>query len=125
MLTLPLERKTPQPMQLKETNMQYKTIALELLRGRTELYEELRLTHRLLPTLEDLATDLKASHESWKQTLAEAKPGSEPRQLASEALEMALKELEDRLRVAFPLDEQEPLSLEMAMAFVQSHTSNG
>jgi hypothetical protein len=42
------------------------------------------------------ATELKASHETWKQTLAEAKPGSEPSQIASEAMEMALKELEDR-----------------------------
>jgi hypothetical protein len=112
-------------MQLKETSMQYKTITLELLRARTELYEQLRLTHKLLPTLETWATELKASHENWKQTLAEAKPGSEPSQLASEALEMALKELEDRLPPAVPGDEKAPLSLEEAMAFVQSHTSNG
>ncbi len=105
--------------------MQYKTIALELLRERTELYEQLRLTHKLLPMLEIWAAELKASHENWKQTLAEAKPGSEPNQLASEAMEMALKELEDRLPPAVPGDEQAPLSLEKAMAFVQSHTSNG
>ena len=105
--------------------MKYKTMALELLRERTEMYEELRLTRRLLPTLDDLATDLKASHEAWKQTLAAAKPGSEPNQLASEAMEMALKELEGRLSPAVPGDEQAPLSLEKAMAFVQSHTSNG
>jgi hypothetical protein len=112
-------------MQLKEISMPYKTIVLELLRERTELYEQVRLTHRLLPTLETCATELKASHESWKQVLAEAKPGSEPSQLASEAMEMALKELEDRLAPAVPGDEKAPLSLEKAMAFVQSHTSNG
>jgi hypothetical protein len=112
-------------MQLKETSMKYKTMALELLRERTELYEQLRLTHKLLPTLETWATELKASHQNWKQALAEAKPGSEPSQIASEALEMALKELEDRLPLAFPRDGQEPLSLEKAMAFVQRHTSNG
>ena len=105
--------------------MQYKTMALELLRERTDLYEQLRLTHRLLPTLETLGTELKASHESWKQVLAKAKPGSEPSQLASEAMEMALKELEDRLPPAVPGNEQASLSLEKAMAFVQSHTSNG
>jgi hypothetical protein len=125
MLTLPLYPRILYPLQLKETNMQYKTMALELLRERTELYEQLRLTHRLLPTLESLAREMKASHQTWKQTLAAAKPGSEPSQLASEALEMALKELEDRLPPAVPGDEQEPLSLEKAMAFVQSHTSNG
>ncbi len=105
--------------------MQYKTIVLELLRERTELYEQLRQTRRLLPTLKTCARELKASHETWKQTLAEAKPGSEASQLASEALEMALKEMEDRLPSVSPRDEQEPLSLEKAMAFVQSHTSNG
>ena len=105
--------------------MQYKTITLELLRERTELYEQLRLTHKLLPTLETWAAELKASHENWKQTLAAVKPGSEPSQLASEAMEMALKELEDRLASVSPPEEQEQLSLEKAMAFVQSHTSNG
>jgi hypothetical protein len=118
------DQKQPQPKQLKEISMQYKTMALELLRERTELYEQLRLTHQLLPTLETLATELRASHETWKQTLAGAKRGSEPNQLASEALELALKELEDRLP-AIPGDEQEPLLLEKPMAFVQSHTSNG
>ncbi len=105
--------------------MQYKTMALELLKEKTELYEELRLTHRLLPTLETLGTELKASHKKWEQVLAVAKPGSEASQLASEALEMALKELEDRLASVSPPEEQEQLSLEEAMAFVQSHTSNG
>lgn len=105
--------------------MQYKTMALELLTERTELYEQLRLKHRLLPTLETWAKELRASHEKWKRTLGAAKPGSDPSQLASEALEMAIKELEDRLPPGFPRDEQEPPSLEKAMAFVQSHTSNG
>ncbi|HEX4053858.1 MAG TPA: hypothetical protein VHX86_06305 [Tepidisphaeraceae bacterium] len=105
--------------------MQYKTIILELLRARTPLHEQLRLTHELLPTLEIWATELKASHESWKQVLAEAKPKSEPSQLASEAMEMALKELEDHLASVSPQEEQEQLSLEKAMAFVQGHTLNG
>jgi len=111
-------------MELKEISMQYKTVALELLRERTELYEQLRLTHQLLPTLETLATELKASHENWKQTLAEAKPGSQPSQIASEALEMALQELENRLPSVSPRDDGEPLSLDEAMAFVKSHTSS-
>lgn len=105
--------------------MQYKTIVLELLRENPKLHEQMRQTHRLLPTLETLAKELKASHETWKQTLAAAKPGSEPSQLASEALELALKELEDRLASVSPPEEQEQLSLQEAMAFVQSHTSNG
>ena len=105
--------------------MQYKTIALELLRERRELYQQLRQAHTLLSTLETCATELKSSHEVWKETLAKAKPGSEPSQIASEALEMAIKELEDRLPPVSPPDEGEPLSLDKARAFVRSHTSNG
>jgi len=107
--------------------MQYKTMALELLRERTELYEQLRLMHRVLPTLETWATELKASHEKWQQTLSAAKPDSQPNQIASEALELALEELADRLpTVSRPTASppNEPLSLDNAMAFIQSHTSS-
>ena len=102
--------------------MQYKTIVLELLRERTELHEQLRLTRRLLPTLETCAKELKASHEEWKETLAKSNPGSDPIQIASEALELAIRELEERLPSVSPQDDQEPLSLDQAMAFVRSHT---
>ena len=105
--------------------MQYKTIVLELLKQRTELHEQLRLTRRLLPTMETCAKELKASHEAWKETLSQAMPGSEPSQIASEALELALNELEDRLPSALNLDEDEVLSLDKAMAHIQSHTSRG
>lgn len=105
--------------------MQYKTIALELLKERTALYEQLRLSHSLLPTLDAYAKELKASHETWKETLAKAKPASQPSQIVSEALEIALKELENRLPTVSPRDDEEPFSLDEAMAFVKSHTSNG
>jgi hypothetical protein len=85
--------------------------------------EQLRLTRRLLPTLETCARELKASHETWKETLAQAKPGSDQSQIASEALEMALRELEDRLPSVSAPDDREPLSLDKAMAFVRRHTS--
>src|SRR5476651_2469637 len=98
--------------------MQYKTIVHELLQQRTELHEQLRLTRRLLPTIETCATELKASHEAWKETVSQANPGSEPSQIASEALEMAVRELEDRLPAELPADDQEALSLDAAMAFV-------
>ncbi len=103
--------------------MQYKTIVLELLQQRPRMHEQLRLTRRLLPTLETCAKELKASHEVWKETLSQAKPGSDPTQIASEALEMALKELEDRLPSASPRDDSEAPSLDKAMAYVRSHTS--
>ena len=58
----------------------------------------------------------------WKDLLSEAKPGSDASQIESEALELAIKELEDRLPSASKADEPEPLSLDQAMAFVASHT---
>ena len=103
--------------------MQYKTIVLELLKERPELHEQLRLTRRLLPTLETCAKELKVSHETWKQTLVRANPASDPSQIASEAMELAIKELEDRLPNVSAADDS--LSLDQAMALVASHTSRG
>jgi hypothetical protein len=105
--------------------MQYKTIVLELLRERTELHEQLRLTRRLLPTLETCSQELKASHETWKETLAQANPGSDSYQISSEAMEIAVQELVDRLPALSPPDEPEPLSLDQAMSFIKSHTPKG
>ncbi len=102
--------------------MLYKTMVLELLHQRPEVQEQLRRTRRLLPTLELYARELKTRHEAWKELLSEAKPGSHPSQVASEALEMALKELKDRLPSGSPPDETAPPSLEGAMAFVRRHT---
>ena len=102
--------------------MLYKTMVLELLHQRREMQEQLRRTGSLLPTLERYAQELKTSHEAWKEALSQTKPHSDPNLIASEALEIALKELEDRLPSASPADETAPLSLEGAMAFVRRHT---
>ncbi len=100
--------------------MQYMTIVLELLRERKELHEQLRLTRRLLPTLERCALELRESHFAWTDHLLEMNPDRDRTQIASEAMEIAVKELEDRLPSALPPDDQEPLSLDKAMAFIQS-----
>ncbi|HLJ45705.1 MAG TPA: hypothetical protein VKU01_06850 [Bryobacteraceae bacterium] len=102
--------------------MQYKTIVHELLQQRTELHEQLRLTRRLLPTIEACARELKASHEEWKETLSQARPGSHPIQIASEAMEIAVKELQDHLQA---VSDDETLSLDAAMAFLRNPTSRG
>ena len=99
--------------------MQYKTIILELLQQRPELHKQLRSTRRLLPTMELWAKEFKDCHETWKGTLAQAKPGSDPSQIASEALEIALQETEMRLLSDFPPNESETLSLDPA----SSHSS--
>jgi hypothetical protein len=105
--------------------MQYKNIVLELLQQRQELHDQLRNYRKLLTTMEKYARELKTSHEAWKETLAQERPGSSQDQIASEALEIALKELEDRLPPASHLSDNETLSLDAAMAFIRSHTSRG
>ena len=118
-----LNRQLKPLVRRKEANMQYKTIVLEMLQQRTELHEQLRSTRQLLSTVEAWAKELKDRHEAWKDTLLQAKPSSEPNQIASEALEMALSEMETRLPSATLQDETETPSLDQAMAFVKSHSS--
>ena len=103
--------------------MQYKTIVLDLLQQRPEIHEQLRMSRKLLPAMEQYATELKASHEAWKETLNHERPGSDPSQIASEAMELALKELEDRLPSASQPDGNEALSLDAAMASIRDRSS--
>ena len=77
--------------------MQYKTIILELLQQRPQIHEQLRRERKLLTTLEFYAKELKDSHEDSMEQLHQLRPGSEASQISSEAMEMALKEMEDRL----------------------------
>jgi len=101
--------------------MQYKTMSLELLKQRPQLYEQLRKERKLLAAMETLALHLKSRHEAWKEQLAQIasqiRPGTEPHQLASEALEIALQEVQGSLPDASP-EENEELSLDQAMAYV-------
>jgi hypothetical protein len=105
--------------------MQYKTIVHELLLTRPEMHEQLRKERKLLTTLEFYAKELKTSHEAWKELLDQAKPGSDQSQIASEALEIALKGLEDRLPSVSETSEEEAISLDEAMAYLRNHTSRG
>ena len=99
--------------------MQYKTITMELIQEQPELYEQLRSSKRLLPAIDAYATELKDSHEAWKDQLGRANPNSDPRQVASEAMELAIQDLQRRLPCASPMDEAEPLSLDAAMSFLR------
>jgi hypothetical protein len=99
--------------------MHYKTIILELIQQRPEMHEQLRQERKLLTTMEMYARELKQSHEAITQQLRQASPESEPSQISSQAFEMALKEMEDRLSPASAVDDQE-LSLDAAMAHVRS-----
>ena len=88
--------------------MQYKTIVLELLRDHPEAHQQLSSRRTLLPTIELYARELKASHEAWAECLRRAMPGRGGIQITSEALEIALWELENSLRAEFSPGESEP-----------------
>lgn len=103
--------------------MQYKTIVLQLLEQQPELYNQLRRQRQLLPKLEAYSQQLKTLHEDWKANLSQAMPQSDPAQISSEALEMALKDFEDRLPTVSRQEEDTPLSLDKAMAFVRTRSS--
>ena len=102
--------------------MHYKTIVLELLEQRTQLHEELRKTRQLLPTIEALATELREHHLALTESLSQAHPSDNQSQIPSQALELAVKELEDRLPSVSNQDGDETLSLDEAMAHILSHT---
>jgi hypothetical protein len=102
--------------------MQYKTIVLQLLEQRPEIYDPLRRQRQLLPAMEHYARELRSLHLAWKETLTQARPGSDDSQIGSKALELALKDLEDRLSSGSPRDGQEALSLDQAMAYVRTHS---
>ncbi|HEX7379311.1 MAG TPA: hypothetical protein VF278_19470 [Pirellulales bacterium] len=103
--------------------MLYKTIVLELLEDRTELYQQLKNTRMLRSTMESLAMELKSLHLSWRETLSQARPGSDPSQISSEAMELALKNLEDCLPSVSPPSADPELSIDAAMAYIKSPTS--
>ena len=102
--------------------MQYKTIVLDLLQQNPELHEQLKSQRLLLPTMEQYAGELKESHETWKDRLFAEKPESDPSQIASEAFEIAIKELEDRLLPGSPAAADETLSLDLPMAHLRRHS---
>ncbi len=102
--------------------MQYKTIVLELFEQRPKLEAQLRQHRLMLTTVEQYALELKKNHEAWQETLRQSRPDSDPSQIANEALELAVKELQDRLPAELPEDQSSPLSLDAAMAFLRRHT---
>jgi hypothetical protein len=105
--------------------MQYKTIIYEMLQQRPQMHDQLRKSRKLLPTLELYAKELKTSHEAWRDMLLQMRPRSNQSQIASEALELALKQMEDRLPSALSQDGNESQVLDAAMLFLRRPTSRG
>lgn len=102
--------------------MQYKTIVLEMLQDRPALHQQLRSTRTLFQALDEYASALKTSHTRWMEQLRGQRPGSEESQLSSEALELALEDLQESLPPESAADEGEGPSLDGAMAFLSRHT---
>lgn len=105
--------------------MHYKTIALELLEQQTELHDRLKKERRLKPVMEMCARRLRESHLAWQERLAEARPQSDPAQIASEALELATQELVSHLPSAPQVGDDIDLSLDEAIASIRHPTSRG
>ncbi|MFZ1932668.1 MAG: hypothetical protein WCB27_25365 [Thermoguttaceae bacterium] len=103
--------------------MQYKTIVHELLQQRPAMHEQLRKERKLLPALEMYSRELRMSHEAWQEMLSRMWPGSDRNQIASEAFELALKEMEDRLPTDSSQDGSEPQFLDTAMLFLRRRMS--
>ena len=98
--------------------MLYKTIVLELIQDRPQMHEKLRQRRQLLATVNRYSKELMASHEELKTQLAQANPDSDPALIASQAVELAIQELVDRLpSESTPSDEE--LSLDEAIAHIR------
>jgi hypothetical protein len=104
-----------------EDTMQYKRILLHLLERNPQMYEQMRRQRKMLPTLEYHARELKILHEAWMEILSQATPLSDETQIACEALELAIQDLQDRLSGGSPLNENQAISVDKAMAYVRDH----
>ncbi len=98
---------------------QYKTLTLQLLRQYPAIHNRLKESRTLPPTLDHYSKELKKCHEAWMDSLSESKPGSDPNQIAAEAMELALQEVEDRLPSELPPDGSASLTLEGAIGFLR------
>jgi hypothetical protein len=110
---------------MEATMICYKTIVLEMLQDHPAMYDKLLSTRTLLATLEEYASDLRNRHQIWMELLSEAKPDRDPIQIASEAGELAIEELQKRLACGQTLHEDEAFSLDRATAFIsRNHSSH-
>jgi hypothetical protein len=89
----------------------YKTITLELLQERTH-----PVTMELL---DRFSAELRDLHQEAIQSLS--RQGISPTQMSSEAMEMAIHDLKNRLEIEYPT-QPGTLNLADAMAFIKRHT---
>ena len=103
--------------------MHYKMIVLELLENTVpEIHEKLRSKRLVLQTMERYAEELKICHDDRKTDLWRRKPHSDEIQINSEALELAMADIQSSLLQEFRVEETETLPLDGAMEFHRRHT---
>lgn len=102
--------------------MTYQTMILELMMQRPRTLKELRSNRVLFPAIELYAKQLRQIHQSWKRHLFQNSLECCEEQIASEALEFALMEVQE-LFPTEPSDEVGiPFSLASLMAFLRAQT---
>ena len=101
--------------------MQYKTIVMELLEQNPELYNQLKQDRKLLETIDVMALELKASHEQMIAELAEQQPDVAYSVICSQATEIAIAEVQQRLAPTSDHETGEAM-LEQLMASVMQHS---
>ena len=102
--------------------MQYKTIALELLTANPPLHDRLKASKEVLATVNRLAIELKANHLLWIERLTARSGADDPRLIASQALELAVAELHQRLLPSESAEAEATVDLDSAMAYLRRHT---
>jgi len=95
---------------------------MELIKQRPNLHDRLASSGRLTSTMEQLAVQLRDNHRQLTEQLREARPGSADIQLNSEAMEIAVNEIEQTLPDESPENDEAVFSLDAAIAYVRRHT---
>lgn len=84
--------------------MQYKTIILELIQQNEPLHDRLRSQRNLLATVDRLAAQLKADHETYLNEMTMQEPAASRPAVSQQAFEMAIKEAEEQLMAMTPAE---------------------
>jgi len=100
-------------------------MVMELIEQFPEVCDRLRRERSLLTEMDRYARELKNRHDAWTALIATANPGSSEGQVASAALELALKELADHLASASPPAEDPLLLTDKAMEAYGRHSPHG
>lgn len=101
--------------------MLYKTIILQLLEDRPQIYNQLKAERKSLATIEALALQLKAEQQAVLADLKQACPEVDQTQLASQSLELALAELVAELDRSLHPEPDKDSSSEQTKGFTLDH----